>query len=235
MTAESLARHEEVIVKTAARPGQGADDFGGAPPQQAFLLLAGTPAQTRAPAEAAAELAGRLVQTQRKDGFWKSDDLLAVIESQVHWGWADLYASFKRGYPDRDQMGKMDLQRLQIRSSTPDTAVALCWMWVLLARHPEIEQRLVAELAEQVAGDRPSADEIGRLKYGQMVLDETLRLYPPADPLPQSCLTATACQGAKLGRDGMARRAAMSVSSILVSSSRARNILSRTCSEAAAW
>jgi hypothetical protein len=68
------------------------------------------------------------------EGFWKSDDLLAVIESEVHWGWADLYASFKRGYPDRDQMGKMDLQRLQIRSSTPDTAVALCWWRILPPR-----------------------------------------------------------------------------------------------------
>lgn len=68
------------------------------------------------------------------NGFWKSDDFLAVIESEVHWGWADLYASFQRGYPDRDKMGKMDLQRLQIRSSTPDTAVALCWWRILPPR-----------------------------------------------------------------------------------------------------
>src|SRR5258708_35463653 len=38
-------------------------------------------------------------------GFWKSEDLLAVIESEVHWGWADLSASFHRGYADRNQMG----------------------------------------------------------------------------------------------------------------------------------
>jgi hypothetical protein len=67
-------------------------------------------------------------------GFWKSDDLLAVIESEVHWGWSDLSASFHRGYPDRDKMGKIDLQRLQIRSATPDTAVALCWWRILPPR-----------------------------------------------------------------------------------------------------
>ena len=67
-------------------------------------------------------------------GFWKSDDLLAVIESEVHWGWSDLSASFHRGYSDRDQMGKIDLQRLQVRSSTPDTAVALCWWRILPPR-----------------------------------------------------------------------------------------------------
>ncbi len=65
------------------------------------------------------------------NGFWKSDDLLAVVESEVHWGWTDLYNSYVRGYPDRNKMGKLDLQRLQVRSSTPDTAVALCW-WKIL-------------------------------------------------------------------------------------------------------
>ena len=68
------------------------------------------------------------------NGFWKSEDLLAVIESEVHWGWSDLSASFHRGYPDRDKMGKIDLQRLQIRSSTPDTAVALCWWRIVPPR-----------------------------------------------------------------------------------------------------
>lgn len=64
-------------------------------------------------------------------GFWKSEDLLTVIESEVHWGWSDLYNSYARGYPDRKKMGQMDLQRLQVRSSTPDTAVALCWWRIL--------------------------------------------------------------------------------------------------------
>src|SRR5260370_29710804 len=33
------------------------------------------------------------------NGFWKSDDLFAVIESQVLWGLADLNASCHRGTP----------------------------------------------------------------------------------------------------------------------------------------
>jgi hypothetical protein len=41
-------------------------------------------------------------------GFWKSDDLLAVLESEVHWGWSDLYNSYARGYPDRNLMGKFE-------------------------------------------------------------------------------------------------------------------------------
>jgi hypothetical protein len=63
--------------------------------------------------------------------FWKSDDLLTVVESEVHWGWTDLYHYYARGYPDRNLMGQLDLQRLQVRSSTKDTAVALCWRRIL--------------------------------------------------------------------------------------------------------
>jgi hypothetical protein len=50
-------------------------------------------------------------------GFWKSDDLLTVVESEVHWGWTDIYNNYARGYPDRKLMGQLDLQRLQVRSS----------------------------------------------------------------------------------------------------------------------
>jgi hypothetical protein len=67
-------------------------------------------------------------------GFWKSDDLLAVLESEVHWGWSDLYNSYARGYPDRNLMGKLDLERLQVRSSAADTAIALCWWRILPPR-----------------------------------------------------------------------------------------------------
>ena len=42
--------------------------------------------------------------------FWKSDDLLTVVESEVHWGWTDLYHYYARGYPDRNLMGQLDLQ-----------------------------------------------------------------------------------------------------------------------------
>jgi cytochrome P450 len=55
---------------------------------------------------------------------------------------------------------------------------SLAWTWHLLARHPEVEARLHAEL-EQVLADRPpTADDLARLAYTRMVVDESLRLYP---------------------------------------------------------
>ncbi|MBU6430562.1 MAG: cytochrome P450, partial [Cyanobacteria bacterium REEB65] len=61
------------------------------------------------------------------------------------------------------------------------TALALTWTFVLLANHPEVEERLVAEV-KAVLGDRPrpSADDVPRLSYVRMVMSEAIRLYPPA-------------------------------------------------------
>lgn len=60
------------------------------------------------------------------------------------------------------------------------TATGLSWTWHLLAQHPEVEARLHAEL-DQVLGTRiPSADDIPKLTYTEMVFAESMRLYPPA-------------------------------------------------------
>jgi cytochrome P450 len=59
------------------------------------------------------------------------------------------------------------------------TTGALCFAWHLLSKHPEIDRRL-AEEAKQVLGDRlPTAEDLPRLPYSKMVIDETLRIYPP--------------------------------------------------------
>jgi cytochrome P450 len=59
------------------------------------------------------------------------------------------------------------------------TALALTWALYLLCRHPEIEQKVRAEIAE-VLGDRPPVpSDMPRLLYTGMVIEETLRLYPP--------------------------------------------------------
>jgi cytochrome P450 len=59
------------------------------------------------------------------------------------------------------------------------TAVALTWTWFLLAQHPEVSHRLHQELAEVLGGRIPTIGDLPRLAYTRMVVDETLRLYPP--------------------------------------------------------
>jgi cytochrome P450 len=60
------------------------------------------------------------------------------------------------------------------------TANALSWTWYLLAQHPEIEARLFQEISEVLRGKLPAAADVARLPYTEMVVKESMRLYPPA-------------------------------------------------------
>jgi cytochrome P450 len=60
------------------------------------------------------------------------------------------------------------------------TAVALSWAWHLLSNHPDAERRLHDEVAA-VLGDRaPTMSDLPSLPYTRMVIEEAMRLYPPA-------------------------------------------------------
>jgi cytochrome P450 len=57
---------------------------------------------------------------------------------------------------------------------------ALLWAIYLVARHPDVMQRLIDDV-DRILGDRtPTAEDLPNLPYVQMILFETLRLYPPA-------------------------------------------------------
>jgi cytochrome P450 len=60
------------------------------------------------------------------------------------------------------------------------TATLLSWTWHALSQHREIRRRLEAELAEVLGGRPPTFDDLPRLTYARRILDEALRLYPPA-------------------------------------------------------
>lgn len=59
-------------------------------------------------------------------------------------------------------------------------ASALTWAWALLAEHPETQEALQRESDEVLAGRAPTFADYARLPFARAVLDEALRLYPPA-------------------------------------------------------
>jgi cytochrome P450 len=60
------------------------------------------------------------------------------------------------------------------------TANALTWTLYLLSQHPEIEAKLHEELDTLLKGRPPTVEDVPRLRYTEMVLSESMRLYPPA-------------------------------------------------------
>ena len=60
------------------------------------------------------------------------------------------------------------------------SAVAMTWAFYELCRHPEVEEKLRAEISD-VTGNRPfQVADLASLTYTEYVCKEVLRMYPPA-------------------------------------------------------
>lgn len=60
------------------------------------------------------------------------------------------------------------------------TANALSWTWYLLSQHPEVEKQLAAELKDKLQGRLPTFEDVPNLPYTEMVVAESMRMFPPA-------------------------------------------------------
>src|SRR6266581_4685205 len=58
------------------------------------------------------------------------------------------------------------------------TAIALSWACYLISQNADIEARLAEELQTVLGGRVPTPEDLPRLPYTEMVLKETMRLYP---------------------------------------------------------
>jgi cytochrome P450 len=59
------------------------------------------------------------------------------------------------------------------------TASTLGWTFHLLDRHPEVFARLRAEAIDVLGDRRPQFEDLHRLTYTGMVIQEAIRLFPP--------------------------------------------------------
>ncbi|MEM7352135.1 MAG: cytochrome P450 [Acidobacteriota bacterium] len=75
------------------------------------------------------------------------------------------------------------------------TACALTWTLFLLAQHPEVAAALLDELDEQLGGDPPAPDQIGKLTVLDRVIKESLRVLCPAVMFPRVAARDTALGG----------------------------------------
>ncbi|GAC1644438.1 MAG: cytochrome P450 [Acidobacteriaceae bacterium] len=98
----------------------------------------------------------------------ESDDLFSVM----------LRATDENGVPMSDQQIRDEVLTLLL-AGHETTAVALSWTWYLLAKHPQVERALWAELGRVLNGRSPGPQDLAQLPYTERVIKEAMRLYPP--------------------------------------------------------
>ncbi|WP_420630931.1 cytochrome P450 [Candidatus Leptofilum sp.] len=110
-----------------------------------------------------------IIQERRQSGL-EAEDLLGMLMSAR----------------DEDTGEGMSDQQLHDEVMTimlaghETTAVALAWTFYLLSEHPDVLEELEAEVDGVLNGRLPIFDDVPNLRYTTMVLEESMRLYPPA-------------------------------------------------------
>jgi len=111
----------------------------------------------------------RMIDEHRKSGQDRGDLLSTLLRAEDAEGGSGGLT---------DQQVRDELATLFV-AGHETSANALTWAWVLLARHPEVEAALHAELDQVLAGRPPTVADVPQLPYTEMVVAESLRLYPP--------------------------------------------------------
>ncbi len=113
--------------------------------------------------------------------------LLSIIEDRRagkgsrHFDFLSMYldATDKQGNAFSDSELLDELMTL-IVAGFETSANTLNWVWYLVARHPDVEAKLIEE-AQRVLPNvsAVSAENLAAMEYTQQTLEEALRLYPP--------------------------------------------------------
>jgi enediyne biosynthesis protein E7 len=127
----------------------------------------------------------------------------ALVASRAHSGAKDgngmisVLAAAYRDEPDAGARWRVLRDELVtiLLAGHETTASTLSWTWYLLSRHPEVASAMHAEAVE-VLGDRtPDHEDLARLPYTTMVIQETMRLYPPVWGLTRKAVAADEIDG----------------------------------------
>jgi cytochrome P450 len=115
------------------------------------------------------EIAYRLIR-DRRAGVTEGDDLLGMLMA------AEDEAN---GEKMTDEQLKDELLTL-VLAGHETTANALSFLFFLLSTHPDVERALAAEIARVVGDGDVELAHLPRLTYTRAVIEEAMRLFPPA-------------------------------------------------------
>ncbi len=112
----------------------------------------------------------RLIDERRRSGRDRGDLLSMLLLSQDTEG---------DGGQMTDEQLRDELMTIFL-AGHETTANALTWTLYLLSQNAETENRLHQEIDDVLEGRLPTFEDVARLKYTEMVLAESMRLFPPA-------------------------------------------------------
>jgi cytochrome P450 len=78
------------------------------------------------------------------------------------------------------------------------TAMAMTWTWFLLSQHPAEEAKLHAELDTVLGGRVPNHDDLSKLTYTRMVVEESMRIYPPVHTMARQAVSDDTLAGRRI-------------------------------------
>jgi cytochrome P450 len=84
------------------------------------------------------------------------------------------------------------------------TSLALTWTWYLLSQNPDARARFEREIDDVLRGRPPEYSDLVNLPYLRMVVDEALRLYPPAWGFSRQAMSDDTLGGFRLPRGWLA-------------------------------
>ncbi len=128
----------------------------------------------------------RLIAERRKDPTPRSD-ILGML----------LAARDEDGSGMHDQQVRDEVMTLFV-AGHETTANALTWALDLLARHPEVAERLAEQARGVLGGRAPRLEDLPALPLALQVFKETMRLYPPAYMVGREAITPVRLGGFEL-------------------------------------
>jgi cytochrome P450 len=126
----------------------------------------------------------RLITERRASSTGATDLLSLLVQAQ----------DAASGAPRSDQQIRDEVVTLLL-AGHDTVANTLAWTFFLLAHHPEVAERLWAELARVLGGRPPAVADLAALPFNRMIIDEALRLYPPVPVDGRRALAADALCG----------------------------------------
>ncbi len=83
------------------------------------------------------------------------------------------------------------------------TASGLNWAWYLLAKHPDVDARMHAEIESTPELTAPGLGQMEELRYTQSVVNEALRRIPRAGCSPGAASRRMYCRALRFRRAPM--------------------------------